>query len=101
VANSLYKFHLRTSLSLYYHLPDGTAGRMPSGRSAAMENVAIVAMQVSFCFTCAHCSYSRHLFTSIVALIGSFVCVYFLLRLFNLCLLYLFIYFVLGYYIRW
>jgi len=37
-----------------------------------------------------------------VALIGSFVWVYFyLLRLFNFCLLNLFIYFVLGYYIRW
>ena len=35
---------------------------------------------------------------SIVALIGSFVWVY--LRVFNFCLLYLFIYFVLGYYIR-
>jgi len=37
-----------------------------------------------------------------VALVGSFVWVYFyLLHLFNFCLLNLFIYFVLGYHMRW
>ena len=46
--------------------------------------------------------WNRQLFMSNVALIGSFVWVYFhLLRLFNLCLLNLFIYVVLGYHIRW
>ena len=44
VADALYKFHFRASPSLYYRSPDGAAGRLPSGRSAAMENVAIAAI---------------------------------------------------------
>jgi len=42
VADSLYKFHSRASLSLYYRSPDGVA--IPSGLGAEAENDAIAAI---------------------------------------------------------
>jgi len=42
VADSLYKFHSRASLSLYYRSPDGVA--IPSGLSAEAENDVIAAI---------------------------------------------------------
>ena len=44
MADSLYKFYMIASLSLYCHSPDGTAGTLPNGRSAAMESVVVAAI---------------------------------------------------------